>query len=231
MLCKEGDLKECLKQMPTSLRYERAMLNVLVKSGCEREADFLSAFSVLPKTLQKLFVHAYQAYLFNLVLSHRMTRDVPFNEAIVGDAVCFLDEFGVADPDKVESVTEDKREAMNRLIKRGRAFVTAPIFGYETEFAKGVQGEIERKVLVDEAVELTNFYRETMPELSSKGTRRPMVVPMKEKLREDEITEDELNPGRFKTRLQFFLPKGSYATVLLREYTKNQVPKKRLQGL
>ena len=225
MLCKKGDLKECLKQMPTSLRYERAMLNVLIKSGCEHDADFLSAFSVLPRTLQKLFVHAYQAYLFNLVLSHRMTRNLPFNEAIVGDSVCFLTEFGVADPDKVERVTEDKLEAMTRLIKRGRAFVTAPIFGYETEFADGVQGEIERKVLSDEAIELTNFYRETMPEISSKGTRRPMVVPVKVKLGEDGITDDELNPGRLKTMLQFFLPKGSYATVLLREYTKNQAQK------
>jgi tRNA pseudouridine13 synthase len=40
------------------------------------------------------------------------------------------------------------------------------------------------------------------------------------KLKDDELTEDELNPGRFKTTLQFFLPKGSYATVLVREYLK-----------
>jgi tRNA pseudouridine13 synthase len=196
------------------------MLNVLVKSGCEREADFRSAFSALPMTLQKLFVHAYQAYLFNLVLSHRMARNIPLNEAIVGDVVCFLTEFGIADSDKVERVTEGKVEAMNRLIKRGRAFVTAPIFGYETACADGVQGEIERKVLRDEAIELTDFYSEKMPEISSKGTRRPVVVPVKMKVSEDGFTDDELNPGRFKTRFQFFLPKGAYATVLLREYTR-----------
>jgi tRNA pseudouridine13 synthase len=230
-LCKEGDLKECLKQMPLSLRYERAMLNVLVRSGCEREADFSSAFSALPKTLQKLFVHAYQAYLFNLMVSHRMARNIPLNRAIEGDFVCFLTEFGIADSDKVERVTEGKVEAMNRLIKRGRAFVTAPIFGYETVWADGVQGEIEQKVLRDEAIELTNFYSEKMPELSSKGTRRPVVVPVKMKVSEYEITDDELNPGRFKTTLQFFLPKGSYATVMLREYTKNQGSKRSLHGL
>jgi tRNA pseudouridine13 synthase len=220
MLCKKGDLKECLKRMPFFLRYERAMLNELIKSGSEGEENFLSAFSALPKNLQKLFVHAYQAYLFNLILSHRMKRNVPFNEAVVGDVVCFQNDLGVADPDKVENVTEAKIEGINRLIKRGRAFVTAPIVGSETELAEGVEGEIERQVLGDEAVELSTFSIEKMPEMSSKGTRRPVLVPVKVKLKDDELTEDELNPGRFKTTLQFFLPKGSYATVLVREYLK-----------
>lgn len=218
MVCRNGELKECLKRMPLFLRYERAMLNELIKSGSESEANFLSAFSVLPKNLQKLFVHAYQAYLFNLLLSHRMKRNVPFNEAVVGDVVCFQNDLGVADPDKVENVTEDKIEGINRLMKRGRAFVTAPIVGSETELADGVQGEIERQVLGDEAVELSTFSIEKMPEISSKGTRRPVLVPVK--VSDDDLNEDELNPGRFKTTLQFFLPKGSYATVLVREYTK-----------
>jgi tRNA pseudouridine13 synthase len=220
MVCRNGELKECLKRMPLFLRYERAMLNELVKSGSENEANFLSAFSVLPKNLQKLFVHAYQAYLFNLILSHRMQQDLSFNEAVVGDVVCFHNDFGVADPDKVENVTEDKIEGINRLIKRGRAFVTAPIVGSETELAEGVEGEIERKVLGDDAVELSTFSIEKMPEISSKGTRRSVLVPVKVKLSDDDLNEDELNPGRFKTTLQFFLPKGSYATVLVREYMK-----------
>jgi tRNA pseudouridine13 synthase len=220
-LCKNGDLKECLKRMPLFLRYERSMLNELVRSGNKEigEAQFLSAFSVLPKNLQKLFVHAYQAYLFNLILSHRLKQHVPLNEAVVGDVVCFHNELGFADPDKVEQVTEDKLEGINRLIKRGRAFVTAPIFGSETEFADGVVGKIERKVLEDEKVELSNFYIEKIPEISSKGTRRPVLVPVPVKLNA-EISDDELNPERCKATLQFFLPKGSYATVLLREYMK-----------
>jgi len=219
-LCKDGDLKECLKRMPLFLRYERAMLNELIKSSNEEinEAPFLSAFSVLPKNLQKLFVHAYQAYLFNLILSHRMKQHVPLHEAVVGDVVCFHNELGFADPDRVEKVSEDKLEGINRLIKRGRAFVTAPIFGSESELADGLEGEIECKVIEDENVSLNNFYIEKIPEISSKGTRRPVLVPVKLNA---EISDDELNPERCKATLQFFLPKGSYATVLLREYMKN----------
>ena len=211
-LCKNGELKECLKIMP--LRYERAMLNELVKD----KENYQFAFSALPQNLQKLFVHAYQAYLFNLILSHRIEHNLPFHEAVVGDVVCFRNELGLANPGKVEKVTADKLDAMNRLIKRNRAFVTAPIFGSETEFADGEIGEIERNVLEDEAIELNNFYIETIPEISSKGTRRPILVPVT--ISKEEISEDELNPGQLKAKLNFFLPKGSYATVLLREYTK-----------
>jgi tRNA pseudouridine13 synthase len=220
-LCKQGDLKACLKQMPLFLRYERSMLNELVKrtEGEIGDAQYLAAFSVLPKNLQKLFVHAYQAYLFNLVVSQRMQQNLPFNEALVGDVVCFHNELGLADPDRVENVTKDKLEGINRLIKHGRAFITAPVVGSETELAEGAVGEIERTVLEDEQVRLRNFYNETLPELSSKGTRRPILVPVTAAT-STEIVEDDRNPGRLKATLQFFLPKGSYATVLLREYMK-----------
>ncbi len=250
LLCKEGELKglkEGLKKMPPFLRYEKAILNELVKnlSLCgapphdptspvrdykkalpkkDEEAYFISAFSVLPKNLQKLFVHAYQAYLFNLVLSRRMNQNLPFDEALVGDVVCFRDRFGLADlhKDRMEKVTEDKIEAINRLIKRGRAFVTVPAFGYETEFAEGVEGEIERKVLEDGGVKLNDFYIEKFPEISSKGIRRPVLVPVKVELSNEEVSDDDMNPGRNKVNLKFFLPKGSYATVVLREYMKSK---------
>jgi len=229
LLCKGGELKELkegLKRMPSFLRYEKAMLNELVKGGTEsiNEANFLSAFSVLPKNLQKLFVHAYQAYLFNLVLSRRMKQSLPFNEALVGDAVCFRNKFGFADidMDRIEKVTEDKTEGINRLIKRGRVFVTVPVFGYETEFAEGVEGEIEREVLREEGIDLSDFHIEQIPEISSKGTRRPVLVPVKVKLGNEGVSDDGINPYRNKAKLKFFLPKGSYATVVLREYMKRK---------
>lgn len=143
----------------------------------------------------------------------------------MGDVVCFRNKFGFAaiDKDRAERVTENKIEGINRLIKRGRAFVTAPVFGYETEFAEGVEGEIERKVLDDEDVELNGFYIEKIPGISSKGIRRPVLVPVQVKLSPEEVSDDDINPGRNKVKLKFFLPKGSYATVVLREYMKRSV--------
>jgi tRNA pseudouridine13 synthase len=219
-LCQTGEYKECLKRMPVFLRYERAMLNELVRGGEELQDDarFRAALAVLPRNLQKMFVHAYQAYLFNLIVSRRLERGLPFNEAIVGDVVCYHDERGLPDPARVERVTEAKVDAINRLIRHGRAFVTAPLIGSETAFAEGAEGELEREVLEAEAVRLPDFQLDNLPDLSSKGNRRPILVPVTVKL--TELREDELNPGRLQAILQFFLPKGSYATVVLREYMK-----------
>ncbi len=222
-LCHESRFKECLKRMP--LRYERAMLNELVKKGEPDESDYIAAFKALPVNLQKLFIHAYQAYLFNLVLSRRMELQLPFNEAMVGDIVCYRNERGFADPDKVERVTEAKQEAINRLIKRGRAFVTAPVFGYASELGTGLEGDIEREVLATEGVELSDFKLGIIPAMSSRGTRRPILVPVDVKINcgcGTALADDELNPGSGykRVKLCFFLPKGAYATVVLREYMK-----------
>jgi len=224
-LCHDGDFKECLKRMP--LRYERAILNELVKRSRERaltESDYIAALNALPVNLRKLFIHAYQAYLFNLVLSKRMSLSMgtgqqqPFNTAIVGDFVCYRNEHGLADTANVERVTAEKVDAINRLIKRGRAFVTAPVFGFATELGAGLEGEIEREVLAAEGIELADFKTNIVPALSSRGTRRPIVVPVRVNCRE--LSDDELNPGCKRVKLSFFLPKGSYATVVLREYMK-----------
>jgi tRNA pseudouridine13 synthase len=219
-LCQTSEYKACLKQMPVFLRYERAMLNELVRGGEELpdDARFRAALAVLPRNLQIMFVHAYQAYLFNLIVSQRLERGLPFNEAMVGDVVCYHDERGLPDPAHVERITAAKVEAINRLISHGRAFVTAPLVGSETEFAEGEEGELEREVLEAEAVRLPDFQLDNLPDLSSKGNRRPILVPVAVTL--GELVEDERNPERWGVKLDFFLPRGSYATVVLREYTK-----------
>ncbi len=214
-LCREGDFKECLKRMP--LRYERAMLNELVKVKDPDEASYVAALRALPQNLQKLFIHAYQAYLFNIVLSKRMAKQMPLNEAMAGDVVCYRNQSGFADPGRIERVTEDKVDAINRLIRHGRAFVTAPIFGFATELGTGKEGDIEHEVLDEAGISLSDF-RSIVPGMSSRGTRRPMVVPVHVKF--GELAQDELNPGCKRVKLRFFLPKGSYATVVLREYMK-----------
>jgi tRNA pseudouridine13 synthase len=56
-----------------------------------------------------------------------------------------------------------------------------------------------------------------MPELSSKGLRREIIVPFKP---EFSVEEDDLNIGKTKVVLGFSLQKGSYATTILREYMK-----------
>ena len=203
------DIPAALREYPEYLRYEVAMLNFLV----EHPGDYAHSFDVLSVNLKRLFVHAYQSYLFNRILSCRLAAAMPLHRAVVGDVVCFAKD-GMPDMDKVQKVTTENLEAIDRLAGRGRAFLTLPLIGFETILAEGAQGEIERAILKAEGISPENF---SIPEnlvLGSRGTRRAAQCSVK-----PQITVEEN-----RAKLQFVLPKGSYATVVLREYMKRNEP-------
>ncbi|MCD4703051.1 MAG: tRNA pseudouridine(13) synthase TruD [Methanosarcinaceae archaeon] len=204
---------EGLKQYPVQLRYERAMMHHLVSNP----DDFVGAFGVLSKNLQKMFVHAYQSYIFNKVICTRMYEGLPLDHAVEGDIVCFKNKEGLPDASRTQRVTEENVDGMNNLIRRSRAFVTAPLVGYDTEIASGIPGEIERRVLDELCVPIEGFRLPQMSKLGSRGLRREILLQTDPTYR---IGEDELNPGKQKAVLEFSLPKGSYATMVLREYMK-----------
>jgi|ERR1035437_115980 tRNA pseudouridine13 synthase len=207
------DFRGGLKNYPLRLGHERAMMNHLIANP----NNFAGAFTILPKNLYTLFVHGYQSYIYNTILCRRIENSLPLNQAIEGDIVCFKNNVGFPDSSKTEQVTAETVDAMNRLIKRKRTFITAPLPGYKTEFASGIPGEIEQEVIQELKVPLKGFNVVEVPEMSSKGTRREILLQVEPKF---EVTEDELNPIKSKVVLEFMLPKGSYATTLLREYMK-----------
>lgn len=207
------NFREGLKNYPLRLGHERAMMNHLIANP----EDFAGSFLVLPKNLYKMFVHGYQSYIYNMILCRRLEKGLPLNQAFEGDIVCFKNDAGLPDSSKTEKVTAETVAAMNRLIKKNRAFITAPLPGYITEFASGIPGEIEQEVLRELNVPLEGFNVEKISEMSSKGMRREVLLKVEPKF---EVANDELNPGKSKAILEFMLPKGSYATTVLREYMK-----------
>jgi len=209
------DFKGGLEKYPLRLGHERAMMNHLIA----KPEDYAGAFLVLPKNLYRMFVHAYQSCIYNKILSLRIEKGLSLNEAVEGDIVCFKNEVGLPDNSKTEAVTAEKVKAVNRLIKKGRAFVTAPLPGYASEFATGLPGKLEREVLEKLEVKLEGFRVEAFRELGSKGIRREVLLSVEPSFR---VSEDELNPGKRKAVLEFSLPKGSYATTVLREYMKTE---------
>jgi tRNA pseudouridine13 synthase len=200
------DIPAALKEFPEYLHYELAMLNYLV----EHPGDYAHSFDVLSVNLKRLFVHAYQSYIFNRILSRRMAAGMSLQEAVVGDVVCFAKE-GLPDMDRVQKVTMENLEAIDRLAKRGRAFLTLPLIGFETAIEEGAQGEMERSILREEGILPENFRIPENPDLGSRGTRRAALCHVKPQIR---VLEN-------RAELQFTLPKGSYATVVLREYMKS----------
>lgn len=211
------DWKGALERFPRKLGYERSMLHRLVENGAESAEDFREALEAVPTNLQRLFVNAAQSYLFNRVLSERIERGLPFDRAVAGDVVCFSDRVAAAtdgvpeglsrpDPDRIQRVSENRVETINRHLARNRAFVTAPLVGTESELGGGEPGEIERAVLEEHELSPADF--DLPGEFDSTGTRRAIL-----------LTTD-LSVDRDPLTFSFSLPSGSYATVVLREYLK-----------
>ncbi|ELZ36487.1 tRNA pseudouridine(13) synthase TruD [Halorubrum tebenquichense] len=215
----DGDWAACLDEIPGKLRFERSMVHRLADRGVAPDAppdhdDWWHALEAVPSNLQRLFVNAAQSYLFNRVVSERLRRGLPFDRPVAGDVVCFADgdapgELYAPDADRLQRVDADRVDTVSRHCERGRAFVTAPLVGTETELGDGEPGEIEREVLAAAGIEPGDF---ALPgEFDSKGTRRAIL------LRTDLDVSVEGGDPRFG----FALPSGSYATVLLREFTKS----------
>lgn len=70
------------RRFPSRSGYESPILNYL----SNHPEDYLGAFKVLPKAIQYLFIHAYQSYLFNEIISERIKRGFGI-ETIDGDTI------------------------------------------------------------------------------------------------------------------------------------------------
>jgi tRNA pseudouridine13 synthase len=188
------------------------MCHALADAGGEPgPEEFRGALETLPTNLQRLLVNAAQSYLFNETLCRRLERGLPFHEAVEGDVVCFADRdapegLPLPDTDRLQAASGDRLRTVNRHCARGRAFVTAPLVGTDTEFADGEPGEVTREVLDEFDVARGDF--DLPGEFHSTGTRRAVLL------------RTDLGVERDPPRFSFSLPKGSYATVVLREFLK-----------
>ncbi len=214
----DDDWRACLDAMPRKLRFERGMLSRLAERDVDPAAppddpDWVHALEAVPSNLQRLFVNAAQSLLFNRVLSERLSRGLPFDRPVAGDVACFADGDApeglyAPDPDREQRVTADRVDVMERHCARGRAFVTAPLVGTDTTLADGEPGAIERGVLDDAGVDPADF--DLPGEFGSTGTRRAILLR----------TDLDVRFADGDPIVSFALPSGSYATVLLREFTK-----------
>lgn len=212
-IAETGDLKGGVLKFPDYLGHEKALLNHLIA----HPGDFKGAFMILPKNLYTMFIHAYQSWLFNRIICERLKSGLTLNQAVVGDIVCYRAKDKTPDPSRLEKVDEDNIDGINGLLKRRRAFITAPLFGSETLIADGLPGEIERKLIEETGFKPEDFKIPAFPEVASRGLRKEILLEVEPHV---EVAADELIEGKTKLTLAFKLPKGSYATTVLREYMK-----------
>ena len=75
----DGNLEESLNLMGKGMRYEKMMIRELIKDSKKGELtdkSYKNALYALPKPLQRMFVHAYQSYLFNEAVSNSGNKQI-----------------------------------------------------------------------------------------------------------------------------------------------------------
>lgn len=200
------DPARALREMPVDYRFERTLLERLA-----RGQDATQALRGLSRDLRLLFVHAYQSYLFNRWLCERRITGLPLTSPVPGDRVLRIGRDGsYRSQDGVPVDTDNLREC-TELVARGGALVAGPLVGFETPIEPGPVGGLLDGLLREEGVDRVGFRVPFAPEISSKGAWRPLILPVPPIAREVDPTG---------TWFKFALPKGAYATVLLREFLK-----------
>ena len=206
------DAGRALKEFPPSLRFERQLLDHLARGHPPERA-----LRALSRELRTLFVHAYQALLFNRYLTHRAAAGLSLTVPVPGDALLRVARDGTVPGNQPVPVTSDNLPECVDLAARGRALVAGPLLGHATPSADGRPQEILEGLLREEGVERRSFLVPVAPDLASAGSSRPLSVPLPPiGLR----FEPGAAGGAPFAHLAFALPKGSYATVLLREFLK-----------
>lgn len=112
-------------------------------------------------------------------------------------------------------------KTLSKLLEQGwyKPKKELPLVGFKTEFRNDKEDEIMEEVLEEEGISREDFRLQEFPELRSEGTYRRAFADYRN-FDIIEVSDDELNMNRHKMGVGFDLPKGAYATVLAREFTK-----------
>lgn len=193
-LYEQGNYDAAAKKWPGLFKEERRALRVLEKSGKKKRA-----FLAIDERIREFYLSAYQSDLFNRIVAERLPMGLGKLEK--GDLAY------VHGPGAVFFVEDPAREQ-----PRADALEispTGPMFGNRMSIAEGIAGTQERTVLEEERLTLDTFRTAKM---RIQGNRRPLRFPV----RDVEIELEEDGRGAYLA-LRFTLPRGCYATALLRE--------------
>jgi tRNA pseudouridine13 synthase len=189
-----GDLAAALELLPGSCRTEREIIRTLLR----KPGEWQRGVKTIHPRLVALYLSACQSELFDRVVSARMPD---LDTLLAGDIAC-----------KHANGACFRVDDLGEALPRAASFEispTGPMFGRKMLLPEGAAAALEAEVLAG-----AGLCRETFNQdgpLRLEGERRPLRVPLgnpSARLEDDDLV------------LEFALPKGAYATSVLREVMK-----------
>ncbi len=192
---RQGHISEAFQRMPRHCRSERDVLQRLLAKPDAWE----KAFSAIHPRLKKLYLSAFQSSLFDKVVELRLpcidqiqTGDLAWKHL---NGACFLVEDLAAEAPRAEAF---------------EISASGPMFGSRMTEPTGAVRELEQGVLATTGISVESF--NCGGGLRMEGERRSVRVPLGDP---SFVLEND------RLQLEFSLPKGSYATAVVREITKS----------
>ncbi|KAF8897636.1 pseudouridine synthase [Infundibulicybe gibba] len=197
----DGDVDKALQMMPRRVIAERCLLESFKKQGGDTR-NAMGALSTIPRNLRLMYIHAYQSYVWNAIVSERI-RTYGADKPVAGDLVFENSTPEMVEPmekdDKVE--TEDAEEGgSSRSRKRSRKpwvppriktlteedlgkysifDVIMPLPGTDVAYPGGSLGDRYREFLRIDGLDPDNFVRK-QKEYTLNGSYRAILHLPKE---------------------------------------------------
>ena len=168
----------------------RRMERELARKSAEK------AVICIPHRLRKLFLSAYQAYLFNCILEKRFPH---LGKLLDGDIAV---KHSNGAPFLVTNANLEQQRADALEISP-----SGPIFGHKMRLPANDVLAMETSLLADERIDLKTFRK--VAGIRLPGARRPLRMPM--------TCQEVSTVGPADIHFKFTLPAGGYATVVLEE--------------
>ncbi len=162
--------------------------------------DFRGALALLPTRMKLIHAFAYQSFLWNRAVAKYVRRNTLPRERVeletaLGGLVAW------------RYLKEDQ-------LVRVRASET-PLYGPEGTGGAPPFAAVMREVLEESQLTPRDFLENKIPGMVLKEEQRPLLVEPRE-FSISEAEPDETSPGRSKVRIAFELPRGAYATMLIK---------------
>jgi tRNA pseudouridine13 synthase len=190
--------RQALREMPRGMDIERQLLAALMEGK-----EPVAALRAVPIQIRRLFVQAYQAYIFNRCVSRAIAQGEDVTLPKQGD-LCF----------EMEGPFTFGRVKKYDPLSGVQSVPAVRMAGYTFQPGKGRFEEVTKELLLQEGVAAKDFYIKEMQELSQQGGFRQAPLWCRD------FAWKKKNP----LSVSFKLPKGSYATTLLRELIKPEDP-------
>lgn len=218
---KTKDPTAALKKLPVKRCVEGQLLRGLSKYGLK---NIVSAFGIIPRNNRLMYIHSYQSYVWNNMVSKRIEeyglKVVPGDLVLKGGSAVYIEE------DEVDSYAIHD--------------VVMPLPGYDVIYPKHKIGEAYKDILAADNLNISNMKHKIRDYSLSGAYRKIIIRPQnvnwelvayddpKIPLFNTDLDKLEGKPpavlateGKYKAlKMEFSLPPSTYATMAIREVLK-----------